>query len=493
MFVFVGLCVSLLANTSVMFIDTADVRDSSTLEVEQKTSTTIFWMMLTSSEVASSLMANISDGDEFICEGNIPNVSVNYIFQVTDNPFYYDIEKGGQMAFFAFNCSGPLVLPNDVSFVLKSPWGYLSGNIMPVLVIVWIEFAWFLVLLIIWIVNMCRHKQIQVLIHHLIFFALITQCVTSALQGCLYLYMNFNKETTALLVLNDVVQLIMNWVGLALVLCFGVGISIVKDQFHPCELAIVVLLPLAFAFVQFLLSSTVMAQYISFGLSIALLVIFCIIYLAFLVVYGVMMEASLRVLKEHMLLIQANGINPKHTPTHRKIKMLKRLRNYGMAIFFLYVFSALLFQTKVFVFWVVRLVVDVFTCVIFTLVCWLCRLRSKMATTYFEDQEAYEVNPSDPPGGQLTDWRPGLKLPPLPKYSRKRDMRVYPDAGDPEVRYTQADQDRLDDEEPTHTDHPQNPEPNDDTSPPILNPREAQAKDELSDIDIDIDSSETSH
>ena len=483
--------VCLLANTSVEFLNIVDVGDGSTLEVEQPTTSLVFSMMILNEAVSNELRENMSAGSEFVCVDSVPLVSAEHVFEVSSNPFSYAIDVGGLLGFFLFNCSGEISVPSDVSFVLKSRWGYLSGDVMPVLVIVWIEFVWYLVLMILWIVNLVRHKALKVMIHHLILISLILQCLAAAVQGCVYLYVNFSSPSQELLVFNDLVQLVMNFIVLALVLCFACGISIVKDRFMCSEVAMVIVIPIAFAAAQFFITSQTVSRVIPFGLEVAVLIFFCICYIVFIIVYIYKMNQSLQILKEHMLMIKSSGVEPKHTPTHRKIKMLKRLRNYGMFIFFLFAFSTILLQGNVFVFWVLRLAVDTLTCICFTLICWVCRVRTKMSTLYFEDEEAYEVTTPDNGTGQRTPWAPGTKLPPMPKKAHKNDMRVYPEYNPGEVHYTEADREKLEADEPTVNEQtaPSHHSEHDDEMPSIANPRET--KQELSDVDIDIQSSST--
>jgi hypothetical protein len=90
--------------------------------------------------------------------------------------------------------------------------------------------------------------------------------------------------------------------------------------------------------------------------------------------------------------------------------MLHSLRHYGCGVFFFLVFCSLLYLIGVVPHQILYVLIAIGTGFLYALICWRCRIRSKMNAIYGEDAEAYIV----PHHGKLTAWTPTMVLPPIP-------------------------------------------------------------------------------
>jgi hypothetical protein len=152
-------------------------------------------------------------------------------------------------------------------------------------------------------------------------------------------------------------------------------------------------------------------------------VFFVCAYVAFVAIFFREIRESMKILQAHLVILQANGINPEHTPTRRKVLMLGRMMICGMLIFLAFVIWTVLALAALFPFWVYYLIDALRKGVTLGYMCWLCRVRSKMVALYGEGEEDYEIGDDE----QGKEWTPGMVIPPLPAAAYSSDaIRAAP-------------------------------------------------------------------
>ena len=91
---------------------------------------------------------------------------------------------------------------------------------------------------------------------------------------------------------------------------------------------------------------------------------------------------------------------------------------------YLHMFSCIVNNSLSSYFWVVYLILSIVRAVIYGVLCYLCRVRRSMASTYFDDESAYIVSDDSLPpiteqdqenaNHNLEQWHFGKPLPPMP-------------------------------------------------------------------------------
>jgi hypothetical protein len=133
-----------------------------------------------------------------------------------------------------------------------------------------------------------------------------------------------------------------------------------------------------------------------------------------MIVYVIFCRRALAILKAHKAMILARGIDPEHTPTQRKILMLRSVRTCGFLDFLFVSLSTMLYASGLIAPWVLDILCAILTALLYGLMTYRCRIRSKMTAIYGDDQAAYIVSDA---GSGLVPWRPDMVLPKLPRES----------------------------------------------------------------------------
>jgi hypothetical protein len=183
------------------------------------------------------------------------------------------------------------------------------------------------------------------------------------------------------------------------------GLSVIHEQLTTKMWAVLILDSLFFSIGQFIIVSR--AQIVLYILGI---IVFAISYIGFLFLFFTSVKDSLKILVAHMVMLQAKGINPEHTPTSRKCLMIDRMMRCGAVTFLVFAVSTVLAIPEFFPFWIHYLLDTIAKETLFGCMCWTCRIRSKMVALYGEGEEEYQVGEHE----ELMDWVPGMVLPPLP-------------------------------------------------------------------------------
>jgi hypothetical protein len=205
-------------------------------------------------------------------------------------------------------------------------------------------------------------------------------------------------------------------------LAFATGLSTARDKIPPCRMAFIFGDSLLYAFANAFLCALESYEIGSITLTSIALGLYIIGYLGFILLCLRGFWKSRRILRRHLVMIHSQGIEPHGTPTWRKMRMLQRLRWIVILSFFAFVPSTILFLSEIAEYWILSLITIVVDMGILSTMCYLCRIRSKMAAVYGEDQSAYSVE-----DGSLREWKPGMTLPPMPSGASSEIHAAEPD------------------------------------------------------------------
>jgi hypothetical protein len=360
----------------------------------------------------------IASGSTFVPFGCASNedptgIDVTYTFQADEHDNTFRIAEAGKYAVCSYNCNG--AAPTDWSFRIRHSWGWLDEEIYPLTYIPMCEAVLYLVLFIASLVNRRRHKAMRLAIHTVIMVALGIHFVGAAISAGFYMVSNFDGTDQRALIVPEVFALINNFCVLCLCLILAAGLSIARPRLPPGQLVPIVCDCFAFAGINAVLVSSWFKDAKSeLSLVVSFVAMYVIAYIIFLFMILKLFKESYGILRQHLAMIRQCGIDPKRTPTRRKMRMLQRLREVALVAFLVFVVSTFFAVWDLIPIWVAYLIIMVADFIVYGAVSYLYRIREKMAATYGDDVDAYIAN-SSRDEGNLAEWRPGMILPPLPK------------------------------------------------------------------------------
>jgi hypothetical protein len=416
---------SLPASDAVSYITKIETSDYANVVIETSPFVPHRVMLLTSA-ARERLKALTSSDDNLTCTNDIPDIVSNkYVFDVNWSPFTGAIDDGDTFYCYHFTCSDILAAPPTTIHV-RNRWGYLPTTRFASLPLSWVETVFYIILLVLWIINRLHHKSQAVAIHKIMMVALIIQVITNLVVAICYSVGNSIVEMLSFMIIPELLNLLKSFIFLTLSLSLSSGVSIARKHLTNFEIAQVIGLGAVLAVMQFLLVSEILNFRSQLVPIIILLVVFCIVYGLYLASFYFLCQRAISILKAHMVMIRARGIDPDHTPTSRKIAMLKSVRNCGFAVFILFSMSTLIYVSGLIWVGILDILVAVSTAILYGVMVYRCRIRSKMTAVYGSDEDAYIVTPDD---AQLSVWQPGMVLPPMPtEYHRKTSIH----SGDPD-------------------------------------------------------------
>jgi hypothetical protein len=345
---------------------------------------------------------------EFDCKDEvIANVACDYHFAIDAPRQTEQISEGGWFAIFAYRCFG-IVTDEELTLTVHWPWGWLDRELYPILYIAWIECVFYTVLLSLWIRNRVHHKSQAVAIHNLLMVSLVLHVLTSCASGIMYVVANLNPAPS-LTIACDVSQGVSHLCILFMCMAFATGLSTVYERIPTVQMTLITIIAIWFALSGSLLGAMGYYEIESHAVIFTLLILYVIGYLGFVGMCLHHFRRTRRILRRHLILIYQQGIQPERTPTWRQMRMLARLRLIVSLAFLAFVGSMLVSFSRIAEYWVASLITIIMDMAVFSAMCYLCRIRSKMATVYGDDESAYAVE-----DGNLREWKPGMVLPPMP-------------------------------------------------------------------------------
>lgn len=347
---------------------------------------------------------------------NTPRGEFTYNFVLDQLPYTFDMEKGGTYMFAIYNCTNTFEI-SSISYYFHNSWGYLPFGRYPVKFVTWIEVAFYAILLILWIINTIHHRKIVILIHYVILVNIIIQTAASAINGCVYHFINLNSEARDLTIANNVIGFVRNFSLVLLSLLLAAGLSVVYEVLPWRKWAAIGAVSLLFAAAEFLIDSTFTEGFDILG-SVLLIVLYFITYgLHVWAIYHYSLQA-LQTLQAHLVKCAAAHIDPVTTPSYKKIDILKFTRTAAICILLLFVLSSLCYRLGWFYYFITYIIVALFTAILYGIICWKLRIRNAMAATYGDEQDAYEIQDDQ----EMVEWEPGVKMPPMPVESAPQNQ-----------------------------------------------------------------------
>lgn len=299
----------------------------------------------------------------------------------------------GYYYFTIYNCISPMKIQR-ITFSFLNSWGRLPFEKYPLIFICWIESAFYLVLLILCLINSLKHTELRVLLHYLIVGTVFIFTLSTIISGVLYTYTNrkSNKvndiNQNAIWITSSILLCLRNFCLLMLILFLVSGLSIIYEIIKVSKILLILLLSALFTVSEFLCDSDVLND-ISFSIYAIIYVIFIVLYILYSIFLINLSCHSMNTLEAHLVMIQDANIDPETTPTYRKIELLEHLRKCSIAILLFFVGSSILRRMGIFYYFISYLIIEIAMAILLSLVCWFCRLRYKMAATYYDDEEAY--------------------------------------------------------------------------------------------------------
>lgn len=277
--------------------------------------------------------------------------------------------------------------------------------------IYWFETLVYLIFIFLWTKNRCKHKLISVKMHTVIHICCSLHLAFAIAQSIILTIYEFRKPFHAVKTGIDIIECFKTFVLSCLSLFLASGLSIVFDKITPITYMMIFTSAGFFNVMSFVLSTTA-EVYIPLWLSIIL----CIFYVGgYMYYFGLILyleRESLNALKTHLILIAERNIDPKTTPSYRKLKLLTFARNASISMFFVIVICFILYFSTIAPYWLVTGLQCIAMAILYGIVMYMCRIRNAMASTYFDDEDAYVVDDDD---NEKQNWERGMKLPPMPQ------------------------------------------------------------------------------
>jgi hypothetical protein len=402
----------LTAREATEYFGTETLSNDATVYIEQPWELRSVSLMLLDRARVDPFHSYVEAGGEFSCSpGGVPTCAdPAYVFTADSSLSRFSVPTGGDLFLYAYNCTGPLAPPR-LHIYIHCSWGFLPLRRYPVLFISAAAILYDLIVAVLLIVNRCHHQSFGLVLHTLLIASAFTFLPLSALTVVLYGIANGNMRMDHLPRVCDWFAPVRNFVLLGVALCFSMGLSVIHERLALKKWVLVAADGLFFSVSQFLIASSGAIAVYVVGL-----VVYVLSYGAFLVLFFASMRECVAILGAHMVMLQAKGIDPEHTPTSRKMLMLNRMMLCGMLAFFAFVVSTVIGMPGVAAFWVHFLLDTVAREALFGCMCWTCRIRSKMVALYGEGEDEYRVA-----DGELRHWTPDVILPPLPAAGFRAD------------------------------------------------------------------------
>lgn len=261
----------------------------------------------------------------------------------------------------------------------------------PIMGICWFEMVGYLVYTILWTINRNHHRNIQILVHKIIYTVLIAELILSAFNSISYTIMLKYPKSQIFRYLTPTISFLMNVAILLLSILLVSGLSVVFDSLSICQYTIIICSTLIFGIALFVLECLSKIEY-NMIYFIVLLIIFVIGYIFYFLSILYLSQIAIKALVIHLDMINQRGINPNTTPSYKKIRMLRFTRNSSVALFFIMVISYVLFYADVAPYYVIYAIKAIAMLILVGIICYKCRIRQAMSSTYGDDEEAYIVN-----------------------------------------------------------------------------------------------------
>ncbi|OHS98860.1 hypothetical protein TRFO_34810 [Tritrichomonas foetus] len=406
--------------------NTQRVSDNSSLIIHDFTGTNLIHIMIQNSSQYNSLQNYLN----FYCVSNetwVPLLEYVSIHEVTNKefPVFIPIEKKGKYYFSIYSCGVP-IQAKTITFWFSNSWGYLIFEKYPCLYITWIEVGFYSILLIIVIVNSCRHCNFIVLLNWIIIISIAIQMICDTVSAVLYTVSNKNEELRGLNIAAQVMSCIRIFILILLSMFLASGLSIVYERLSWKKCLLIFISSAIFAVLAFF-TENVTNTSSNLVFEVMVMIVYGVIFLIYGCILYYLTNEAIQTLSSHLVMIASVHIEPTTTPSYRKRELLYINRNCSTALLFLLVLSSILYRVGIFYYFITYLIIAIANAVIMCVIAYYCRLRKAMAATYGDDQEAYEVkNDPEDPNEEMKEWEYGMTLPPMPVENTYSPHKIYP-------------------------------------------------------------------
>jgi hypothetical protein len=358
--------------------------------------------------------------DSLLCDKGLPsNIACTRLVDIRAPEQMEFIEKGGELHVFVCKC-GDYINPSDIEVIVHWPWGWLDKKLYPMLIISWSETVFYVGLITLSIQNRLQHKGDATAIHNLLTGATALHIATSLVSACMYTVANARMGVQRVTLACEVSQGISNFCILLLCLVFVSGLSIARKRISKSTVIGITVVSACFAISNSILCSLFYGNDPDFWSVLFVVVFYFASYGAWGALLVSLSRRTTRLLRRHLAMIHSQGIDPEGTPTFRKIRMLRRVRLVAATGLAVFVACTMIVLFDFAPYWVSTLASILMTAALYTAMCWLYRIRTKIADTCADAPSQFVSN-----DGELQKWQPGMALPPLPKTSHSATM-IHP-------------------------------------------------------------------
>ena len=364
-------------------------------------------------------------------KSNEPNIKFSQYTSIDSLPYSYEISSINEpYKIYVYGCLSAFPDDFSIEFYFDNDWGYLNPELFPIMIISFIEALYYLIVLILWLINRHHHPLIVTKLNAIFVFVSAIMVIGSALGGLMLFFINtvvkFAVDSLVLNIFSDIFKTCRFMALLVLTLYIASGVSIVHDSIELRFHIIIYAFSFLFSCVEFIssLSFSLIFETTSIAFIISLAVLLVLFYMIFAFIFTSWCTKAMRILGLHLYAIREAGIDPLTTPSYKKYEMLKKVRILALFLFVIELLSCIVYNSMNSSFWVVYLILSIIQAIVFGILCYLCRARRAMASTYFDDESAYIVSDDSlPPTNEadqenathnLQRWEFGKPLPPMP-------------------------------------------------------------------------------
>ena len=402
--------------TNVIEIGTVNLSDNGIFLLDSLIPDTNLWVLFLNQEQRANFNDQTNNIIDCDADGK-PDFPNDYSYIVEKTPSNFTIPQSGIYSVFLSSCD---IITEDIRWEasIRNSWVEVNINTQPMTIISYCEIAFYTILTIIWMKNWCKHQTQRKAIHYLIFINLVIFLVTAIINAILYnVYQNevYADSFIASDLLVGIGNTYMIWICFVCIL----GLSITDDRLSLKEILISIGVCLIYSIPQILIGSS-FSNTFSVVLLIVLTVLFITGYIVYFILYTKISRKTISRLNSHLYIIARRGIDPKTTPSYRKIKLLKWVRAIGLLVFLFQAASTLLSAADILDQWPAYLIIRITNAILVSALCYLCRMRNAMDATFYEQSDSdYSEDSIDDSNGALerpgTRWMNGIPLPSVPK------------------------------------------------------------------------------
>lgn len=340
--------------------------------------------------------------ETFTCKNNLPTMSYVSTSKInsTGFPQAFPIMSGGGVYYFSiFNCNRSFII-NSISFSFLNSWGRLPFSKYPCIYITAVESAFYLVLFVLFIINVCNHMNLLTRLHVLIGTTIGISFLSCILSASLLISTNrkdsdfVSIKQNAIYISSSVFLCFRNFCLLMLTLFLSSGLSIVYEKLEICTVFWIVFVSGLLGILGFLFDSDALSSWPSIFRPVAFMLFIMVFVLEILYLIR-LSAAALATLNAHMEMIDSAGIDSNTTPTYRKRQLLSKLRIYSIVLQGFFFVSLLLYQSGAFLYFISYLIISFANALLLSFICWKCRLRKNMAASYYSPEDSNDINPDN--------------------------------------------------------------------------------------------------